>query len=115
MDRGRAGAPGFQGVCRQTFWLVSAGNRANHAAGDLAFDRQGNLYASTGDNTFITENDSFAPIDERPGRQFWDAQRTAANTMDFVVGAEIYKHLEKVSDRFDDVANEINSIVIEQV
>ena len=38
-----------------------------------------------------------------------------ANAMDFVVGAEIYKHLEKVSDRFDDVANEINSIVIEQV
>jgi len=38
-----------------------------------------------------------------------------ANTMDFVVGAEIYDHLEKVADRFDDVANEINSIVIEQV
>jgi predicted phosphate transport protein (TIGR00153 family) len=38
-----------------------------------------------------------------------------ANAMDFVVGAEIYKHLEKVADRFDDVANEINSIVIEQV
>jgi uncharacterized protein len=39
----------------------------------------------------------------------------SANTMDFIVGAEIYKHLEKVADRFDDVANEINSIVIEQV
>jgi predicted phosphate transport protein (TIGR00153 family) len=38
-----------------------------------------------------------------------------ANTMDYIVGAEIYKHLEKVADRFDDVANEINSIVIEQV
>ncbi|MGB8402234.1 DUF47 domain-containing protein [Bradyrhizobium sp.] len=38
-----------------------------------------------------------------------------ANAMDFIVGAEIYKHLEKVADRFDDVANEINSIVIEQV
>jgi uncharacterized protein len=38
-----------------------------------------------------------------------------ANSMDFIVGAEIYKHLEKVADRFDDVANEINSIVIEQV
>jgi predicted phosphate transport protein (TIGR00153 family) len=37
------------------------------------------------------------------------------NAMDFVVGAEIYDHLEKVADRFDDVANEINSIVIEQV
>ena len=39
----------------------------------------------------------------------------SGNSMDFIVGAEIYKHLEKVSDRFDDVANEINSIVIEQV
>ena len=38
-----------------------------------------------------------------------------ANTMEFIVGAEIYEHLEKVADRFDDVANEINSIVIEQV
>src|SRR6478752_1583913 len=38
----------------------------------------------------------------------------SANTMDFIVGAEIYDHLEKVADRFDDVANEINSIVIEQ-
>src|ERR1700751_2933072 len=38
-----------------------------------------------------------------------------ANTMDFIVGAEIYDHLETVADRFDDVANEINIIVIEKV
>lgn len=38
-----------------------------------------------------------------------------ANAMDYIVGAEIYDHLEKVADRFDDVANEIASIVIEQV
>jgi predicted phosphate transport protein (TIGR00153 family) len=38
-----------------------------------------------------------------------------ANTMDYSVGAEIYDHLEKDADRYDDVANEINSIVIEQV
>ncbi len=37
------------------------------------------------------------------------------SAMNFIVGAEIYDHLEKVADRFDDVANEINSIVIEQV
>jgi predicted phosphate transport protein (TIGR00153 family) len=37
------------------------------------------------------------------------------NAMDFIVGVEIYDHLEKVADRFDDVANEINSIMIEQV
>jgi len=38
-----------------------------------------------------------------------------SNAMEFIVGAEIYKHLEKVADKFDDVANEISSIVIEQV
>src|SRR5262245_34189942 len=38
-----------------------------------------------------------------------------ANAMDFIVGGEIYDHLEKVADRFDDVGNEINSIMIEQV
>jgi uncharacterized protein len=38
-----------------------------------------------------------------------------ASAMDFIVGVEVYDHLEKVADRFDDVANEINSIVIEQV
>ncbi len=33
----------------------------------------------------------------------------------FVVGTEVYDHLEKVVDRFEDVANEISAIVIENV
>lgn len=33
--------------------------------------------------------------------------------MDFVVGQEIYAHLEKVTDRFEDVANEIQGLVID--
>ena len=37
------------------------------------------------------------------------------NAMAFIVGAEIYDHLEKVMDRFEDVANCIIGIVIEQV
>lgn len=36
-----------------------------------------------------------------------------ADTMDFVVGREIYSHLEKVVDRFEDVANEIQGLVID--
>jgi predicted phosphate transport protein (TIGR00153 family) len=35
--------------------------------------------------------------------------------MAFFVGVEIYDHLEKVVDRFDDVGNEISGIVIENV
>jgi len=38
-----------------------------------------------------------------------------ADAMAFIVGNEIYDHLEKVVDRFDDVANEIHGIVIEHV
>jgi predicted phosphate transport protein (TIGR00153 family) len=33
--------------------------------------------------------------------------------MDFVVGQEIYAHLEKIVDRFEDVANEIQGLVID--
>jgi predicted phosphate transport protein (TIGR00153 family) len=39
----------------------------------------------------------------------------AGNAMAFIVGNEIYDHLEKVVDRFEDVANRISGIVIEQV
>ena len=37
------------------------------------------------------------------------------DAMGFIVGNEIYDHLEKVVDRFEDVANRISGIVIEQV
>jgi hypothetical protein len=37
------------------------------------------------------------------------------NAMDYLVGIEIYDHLEKVMDRFEDVANRVSGIVIEQV
>jgi hypothetical protein len=39
----------------------------------------------------------------------------SGNAMDYIVGIEIYDHLEKVMDRFEDVANRIGGIVIEQV
>ena len=38
-----------------------------------------------------------------------------SDPMAFVVGVDIYSHLEKVMDRFEDVANCISGIVIEQV
>jgi uncharacterized protein len=38
-----------------------------------------------------------------------------SNSMAFFIGVEIYDHLEKVVDRFDDAGNEISGIVIENV
>jgi uncharacterized protein Yka (UPF0111/DUF47 family) len=37
------------------------------------------------------------------------------DTMKYIVGAELYDHLEKVVDRFEDVSNEINAIVIDHL
>jgi uncharacterized protein len=38
-----------------------------------------------------------------------------ADPMAFIIGSEIYDHLEKVADSLDDVANEINGILIEHL
>ncbi len=37
------------------------------------------------------------------------------NAMGYIIGVEIYDHLEKVMDRFEDVAKRISGILIEQV
>jgi uncharacterized protein len=37
------------------------------------------------------------------------------NVMKFIIGSELYDHLEKIVDRFEDVSNEINSIVVDQI
>ncbi|MFT5128184.1 MAG: cytochrome c [Rhodothermales bacterium] len=52
-----------------------------HHAGSLEFGPQGNLFISTGDNTHPGgDSKGFAPIDERPDRMPFDAQKSAANT-----------------------------------
>jgi uncharacterized protein Yka (UPF0111/DUF47 family) len=38
-----------------------------------------------------------------------------ASAMKFIIGTEIYDHLETVVDRFEDVSNEINSLVVDQL
>ncbi|MDZ4701648.1 MAG: ThuA domain-containing protein [Rhodothermales bacterium] len=52
-----------------------------HTGGSIAFDAAGNLYLSTGDNT-NPHGTGYAPIDERAGREPWDAQKSSANTND---------------------------------
>jgi cytochrome c len=60
-----------------------------HSGGSVNFDDHGNLYLSTGDNTNPFFDDSqpknrngYGPMDERPNRHPWDAQKSAANTND---------------------------------
>ncbi|MBB3461157.1 DUF47 domain-containing protein [Rhizobium sp. BK377] len=39
----------------------------------------------------------------------------SGNAMAYMIGSEIYSNLEKIVDRFEDVANEISGVVIENV
>ncbi len=53
-----------------------------HTGGSLAWDTHRNLFISTGDNTVPFESNGFAPIDERPNRLTFDAERSAGNPND---------------------------------
>lgn len=56
-----------------------------HHGGSLAWDKNGNLYLSTGDSSSPFPSDGYAPIDERSGSEYYslDSQRSSANTNDF--------------------------------
>lgn len=60
-----------------------------HTGGSIAFDKEGLLYLSTGDNStpfnepdqrFI--NNGYAPLDDRSGHEQYDARRTSGNAND---------------------------------
>jgi cytochrome c len=53
-----------------------------HTGGSIAWDRQGNLYLSAGDDTNPFESKGFSPSDDREGREGWNALTTSSNTMD---------------------------------
>jgi uncharacterized protein len=81
------------------------------------------LLSSIGKNAgrlnVITENmiqieERADQLHEQGRKELYKANRDSS-PMAFIVGTEIYDNLEKVVDRFEDVANEITAIVIEQV
>ncbi len=53
-----------------------------HVGGGMLFDKNGNLYLSTGDNTYSRSSEGFTPLDERPGEASRDAQKSSGNTDD---------------------------------
>ena len=59
-------------------------NSGAHHGGSLAWDKEGNLYLSTGDSSTPFPANGYAPLDERPEKEFYpmDAQRGASNTND---------------------------------
>ena len=69
--------------------LYSQRNICCHTGGSIAFDKDGNLFLSTGDNSTpfnqpgsqFTLN-GYAPVDSREGNKQWDARRSSGNAND---------------------------------
>ena len=86
--------------------------RPGHAGSDLVDALPRNRLASAPelgkfcDRGFVFGDGAVARHADSGGRE---------NAMNFIIGSELYDHLERVVDRFEDVSNEINSIVIDQL
>jgi predicted phosphate transport protein (TIGR00153 family) len=63
----------------------------------------------------ITQIEEQADTMYDQGRKALFLAHRTGDPMAFIVGVDIYSHLEKVVDRFEDVANRISGIVVEQV
>lgn len=59
------------------------------------------------------ESESDALYDEGM-KALYRAHRTG-DAMPFIIGSELYDHLEKVVDRFEDVSNRINGVLVEHL
>jgi cytochrome c len=53
-----------------------------HTGGSIAWDKTGNLYLSTGDDTNPFDSNGYGPMDNRDKRAGWDARATSSNTND---------------------------------
>ncbi len=67
---------------REDLLQVPSERQCCHEGGSLAFAPDGTLFLSLGDNTDPFPAEGFAPLDERPGRERENSQRTAQNPFD---------------------------------
>jgi uncharacterized protein len=94
--------------------IVEAAQKTQEAIPLLRLMRQNAAKLSTYAEEISRIEDEADGIHDQGLKALFRAHRYA-DPMAFVVGAEIYGHLEKVVDGFEDVANRVTGIVIEHM
>lgn len=93
--------------------IVEAANKTVEAVGLLDSLREQSVKLNVVTESLIKLEEKADDLYDRGMKTLYLRHR-GGNAMEFIVGIEVYDHLEKVMDRFEDVANYISSIVIEQ-
>ena len=78
----RLDARGELDIAGRNVFLRIPVDGGTHHGGAIEIDSDGTLLLATGDTTNPFESAGFSPIDERPGREGFDAQRSAGNPHD---------------------------------
>ena len=94
--------------------IVQAANLTSEAVGLLSSLRDNATRLNTITEEIIRLEDDADTLNDNGIRSLFKNHRDG-NAMNYIIGVEIYDHLEKVMDRFEDVANRISGIVIEQM
>jgi len=93
--------------------IVEAAKLTVEAVALLAALRQESAKVNGVTETIMRLEDTADELNHQ-GLKVLFAKHRSGNAMDYIVGNEIYDHLEKVMDRFEDVGNGISGIAIEQ-
>jgi glucose/arabinose dehydrogenase/type 1 glutamine amidotransferase/PKD repeat protein len=67
---------------RTDLLVVPSERSCCHEGGDIEFGPDDTLFVSVGDNTNPFLQEGYAPLDDRPGMELSNSQRTASNPMD---------------------------------
>jgi hypothetical protein len=94
--------------------IVQAANLTLEAVGLLSALRDNAARLNTITEEIIRLEDDADTLNDNGIKALFQKHRDG-NAMNYIIGVEIYDHLEKVMDRFEDVANRISGIVIEQM
>jgi predicted phosphate transport protein (TIGR00153 family) len=93
--------------------IVDASILTVQAVAQLASLRQNTLKVNEVTEAIIRLEESADELNNQGVKALFTKHRHG-NAMDYIIGNDIYNHLERVMDRFEDVANGISGIAIEQ-
>jgi predicted phosphate transport protein (TIGR00153 family) len=93
--------------------IVDAAKLTVEAVAHLQTLRQNTAKVNSVTEAIIRLEESADELNNQGTKALFNKYR-GGNAMDYIIGNDIYNHLERVMDRFEDVANGISGIAIEQ-